>query len=493
MPDKLRILFAAAEAAPFTKVGGLADVASALPKALSRMGHDVRLVTPRYRTTRVERPTAAVLGGPLVVQVMGRSCPVNVSQTTLNSEVTTYLLENEEYFGRRPVYGEPDDLERFAAFSRAVLEVPRRLGWAPDILHCHDWHSAPAVAFLRKDHAGDPVYSSTASVFTIHNLAYQGQFDGYFEERAGFAKYTRDLDACCRLSEGNMMALGIFYSDVVSTVSETYSQEILTPEHGEGMDGLLKMRKVKPYGIVNGIDYEEFDPAKDRCLVANYDVSSLGKRALNKKALQEKAGLPVDNEKPLFGMVGRLAAQKGVDLVAQAMKGLVNLDAQVVILGSGEQEYVDMLKEAVAPYPKAVWALMSFDLTLAQLIYGGCDIFLMPSRFEPCGLGQMIAMRYGAVPLVRHTGGLVDTVQDCSPDLSHGNGFVFQRYAAEDLLEAARRAVGAFRTRRDAWRGLMLRDMRSDLSWTASAARYESMYRDALRLKASGAPVTAPE
>jgi starch synthase len=292
------------------------------------------------------------------------------------------------------------------------------------------------------------------------------------------------MDSACGPQYNNMMSLAIFHSDIVSTVSENYAREILTPVYGEGLDPILRWRKIKPYGIVNGLDYDDFDPAKDPHLAARYNASTLERKALNKEALQRRVGLPVDRERPLIGMVGRLSAQKGIDIVVPAMGHLVE-EAQVVTLGKGEEEYEQKITEAMTPYPQAARALVTFDAALAQLIYAGCDIYLMPSRFEPCGLGQLIAMRYGTIPLVRHTGGLVDTVQDCTADLSQGNGFVFQRYSSDDLVEAARRALAAFQYQKEAWRQLMLRAMSADYSWKASARKYEAMYYDALRFKDS--------
>ncbi|MDP2743442.1 MAG: glycogen/starch synthase [Dehalococcoidia bacterium] len=482
MSKKLKILFAAAEVSPFTKVGGLADVAGALPKALQRLGHDVRVVTPRYGGTRDNGAATRITDRPFGVPALGETEEVTVSHSSLNGGVPVYFLENQKYFERPAVYGEPDDLARFTLFSRALLEVPRLLGWQPDILHCHDWHAASAVAFLGKDK--DPWYRSTASVFTIHNLAYQGWFDDHFEERAGFAKYTQDLDNACGRQFNSMMSMALFYADIVSTVSEQYAREILTKEYGEGLDSLLRHRQVKPCGIVNGIDYEEFDPAKDTRIAATYDSSTPERKVLNKTALRKRLGLPASKNRPLIGMVGRLAAQKGIDIVAPIVRDLAQ-QAQLVILGSGQPEFERKIKEAVALFPRAARLVMGFDAGLAQLIYAGSDIYLMPSRFEPCGLGQLIAMRYGTIPLVRHTGGLVDTVRDCDDDLSHGNGFVFRRYASKDLVEAAGRAVTAFRTQKEAWRQLVVRDMAADYSWEASARKYEAMYLEALKLKAS--------
>lgn len=456
----LRVLFAAAEASPFSKVGGLADVAGALPKALTRLGHDIRLITPRHATHGSEGDWPVVAS--FEVWRMGRSEQILLREANLGDRVPVYLVENGTYLGRPRVYGEPDDLERYLFFSQAALEAPKRLNWQPHVYHCNDWHTAPVTYGLRNLAWGDPFYAAIASLFTIHNLQYRGP------------DHLSDV-----------MGPGIFHADLVSTVSETYAREILTPEYGEGLHLLLQLKQERLFGIVNGIDYDEFNPATDPHIPANYDATSLDKRAINKRALQERAGLPQRPEVPLFGMVSRLADQKGFDLLAQVLDPLFQeLEVQFVLLGMGEEHYQRLLQEVAARYPGKACVFLAFDVDLAQLIYAGSDLFLMPSRFEPCGLGQLIALRYGSIPLVRHTGGLADTVQDCGPELDRGNGFVFESYEASTLLDTLRRATHAFQTG-GAWHHLMVRAMAGDFSWEASARKYVALYRRAVELKAN--------
>ncbi len=478
MEQPLRILFAVTEAAPLAKVGGLADVAGSLPQALRRRGHDVRLIMPRYSSIAGQFPA---VGQPFTVPIMGRQEPASLRQAFLDGGVPVYLVESERYFHRQAVYGEPDDLERFTFFSRAAIEAQARLDWQPDILHGHDWHAGLAVALAAKQRAqGDPAVRC-ATVFTIHNLAYQGWFDGSFANQAGFGALLPPNPPL-----GSTMALGIYYSDVISTVSPTYAREIMTPEYGEKLDPLLRSRQPHVYGIINGLDYSLFNPASDQHIPAKYDAKSVDKKAQNKAALQKRVGLKEDPNVPLMGMVGRLAGQKGLDILPQAVEPLLAGKVQLVLLGSGEPQYRPPLEALAAKYPGRVAIIFAFDLALAQWIYAGADVFLMPSRYEPCGLGQLIAMRYGTVPVVRRTGGLADTVPDAGPRLAEGRGFVFDEYTPEALRVALERAVAAYGQPK-AWRQLQTRAMAADFSWESSAVQYERMYGTALTLARQGA------
>lgn len=483
MRQSLKVLFAAAEASPVVKVGGLADVTGALPQALRRMGHDVRLVMPKYGKIDTPKFPAISLSEGFNVPIMGNREHISIQKLSLNNKMPVYLLRNDKYFERPAIYGEADDLERFLLFSLAITEVSKTLNWKPDIIHCHDWHTGMAIPLLKIAREQDPFYSSCASVFTIHNLAYQGWFDDFFAHQATLHQYLPPPGDPLREKVYSMMGLAILYADVVSTVSETYAREILTPEYGEELELVLQQRQKDLYGIVNGLDYEQFNPATDPLIAANYDMNSLEKKAVNKTALQAKSGFPARAEVPLLGMVGRLSAQKGMDLVAEALEAhLQEADIQFVFLGTGEEKYKEPLERIATKYPARARMFFTFDPSLAQLIYAGCDIFLMPSRFEPCGLGQLIAFRYGTIPVVRHTGGLIDTVQNCSPDLSSGNGFVFERYEAEELVAAIRRAWAAFQ-QKEKWHQLMRRVMMLDFSWDAAAKKYEDLYYRALHHK----------
>ncbi len=487
MTQPLKVLFAVAEASPLIKVGGLADVAGALPKALIKLGHDVRVVMPGY--TLIDRnkyPASPITHTfSVLMSVFGRRASASLSLVTSPRGVPVYLIENAKYFGRSAVYGEPDDPERFLFLCRALLEVPQKVKWQPDIIHCHDWHTGATVGLMKAVYSADPFYRSCAAVFTIHNLAYQGWFDENFINSVGLAALLPWAENQTKPYLLRMMGLGIYYADVISTVSETYAQEILTPEYGEGLDPLLRQRKDRLYGIVNGLDYEEFNPATDTHLIANYDLTNPEKKALNKAELQKKAGLPVDPNIPLIGMVSRLDEQKGMDILVHALGPLLSEGSfQFVLVGTGREQYHKALKEISAEYPSKVAIFLAFDPGLAQLIYGGSDFFLMPSHFEPCGLGQLIALRYGTIPIVRHTGGLIDTIKDCSPDLSEGNGFAFVPYKPEALLSVVKRALTAFQNK-NAWHSLIKRAMSQDFSWDKSAIKYEQLYQTALNFVAS--------
>jgi len=458
------------------KVGGLGDVAGSLPQAIRQLGHDIRLVMPAYASIDRKKYNVIPNLAKFNLNILGSLQQVGISQITLNGDVPLYLIENPKYFGRPAVYGESDDLERFVFFSQVIMELPRQLGWQPEILHCHDWHPALAVSLLKVARQNNPAWSGCASVFTIHNLAYQGWFGEYFAIRAGISQFLLPPAHPLRAKAFSTMALAIWHADAVSTVSPTYAREILTPKYGENLEQLLQQRRRDLYGIINGLDYQQFNPATDPYLTANYDATSLERRVQNKLALQSRSGFETINIIPLVGMVGRLAAQKGTDLVAEALGPLLETtNIQFVFLGTGEEKFKQPLEQVANRYPKRVKLFFSFDPDMAQLIYAGCDMFLMPSHFEPCGLGQLISLRYGAIPVVRRTGGLADTVQDVSSDLSSGTGFVFEEYHHKALIEAVKRAVNAFQ-QQAAWRQLVLRGMVTDFSWDTSARKYQELY-----------------
>jgi starch synthase len=471
----MKILFVAAEATPLVKVGGLADVIGSLPKALVEIGHDVRVIMPRYGIIDpADFPTSPVIDD-LNIEIMRTIERVSLEVTELGSKVKVYLLGSDDFHNSIEVYGK-GELERFLLFCRAVLDILPELDWQPEIVHCHDWHTALIPLWLKKNNY------HYASIFTIHNLAYQGFFDGRFLIDADLEK-----DWQLRLTDMpdpplNFMSQGILWADLVTTVSETYAKEILTPEYGAGLDYLLRYRQDRLFGVVNGLDYDEYNPATDAFIPVKYDVYAVDKRIDNKRALQKRAGFAEDVEVPLIGMVSRLDEQKGLDILTSSFDILFReTEVQMVILGKGREEYHNLLRQAASRYPNQLAVFIEFDDALAHFIYGGCDMFLMPSRFEPCGLGQLIAMRYGAIPIVRHTGGLVDTVQDLTKDMRKGNGFVFRGYDSEAMLAAIQRAVNSYKKK--AWHNVMRRIMTLDFSWQASARRYESIYRKALELK----------
>jgi len=474
-----KVLFIAAEANPLAKAGGLGDVVGSLPRALRQAGHDVRIAIPRYSSINLES-YQTIRQGNFAIPFMGRQEEISIIQVLLKDVVPVYLLENQRYFDRPAIYGENDDLERFLLFSMAAMEVPRKLNWQPDILHCHDWHAGMVAPLLKIDHRNDAFYSSCASIFTIHNLAYQGWFDNFFAERASLHEYMPPLEDPYRDKCYSMTGLGIYHSDFVSTVSETYAREILTAEYGEGLETLLQKRQDSLIGILNGIDYEQFNPSTDRIIAANYDVGTLNRRIVNKTVLQEKAGLPVDAGIPLLGFAGRLVDQKGIDILIGDTGALESLlaktDIQFVLQGVGDAKYEESFKKLGGIYPNKVRVFINLDFSLAQLIFAGSDIFLVPSRFEPCGLTPLIAMRYGSIPVVRRTGGLTETVAGYSPDLSGGLGFVFEQYDANELLVTLSLALTAFKNE-NAWHKLMVRAMQADFSWKASIQKYEALYK----------------
>jgi len=472
----MRVLFVASEISPLAKVGGLADVVGSLPKALTGLGHDVRVMIPRYGGIDVRQYSVDTVKDGFKLSVLGGTQPAILKIANLKDRVPVYMIENQKYFGEKEVYGK-DDLKRFLFFSRAIFEVLPQLDWQPEIVHCHDWHASLVVMWQKK--AGYPY----GSIFTIHNLAYQGAFDGGFLIASNLKKDWENYPTGAPKPPLNFISQGILWADLVTTVSETYAKEIITPEYGEGLEAILNYRRESLLGIVNGIDYEEYDPETDPYVPVRYSSSGLERRIANKLALQKRANLPEDTEIPVLGMVQRLDEQKGFDILEKAIDPILKgTKVQLVILGRGRECYENMLKQIASRYPQQIALFVTFDSPLAHLIYAGCDMFLMPSRFEPCGLGQLIAMRYGALPIVRHTGGLVDTVPELTPDLSQGNGFVFKDYTPEALLKAAKKAIKAFRNKK-AWYEAMQRVMKLDFSWQASAMKYEAAYQQVLGMR----------
>jgi starch synthase len=474
--SSFKVLFIAAEASPLVKVGGLGDVAGSLPKALRRAGHDVRLAIPHYSLINLNRYQISYLG-EFSIPFMGDELGIGMTEVLLKDGTPVYLLGNDRYFDRTNIYGEPDDLERFLIFSRAAVELPKKLNWRPDIFHCHDWHTGMVPGLLKIAYGYDDFYSSYASVFTIHNIAYQGWFDDFFAQRAGLHEYLPPPDDPLRSRAYSMTGLGIYHSDVISTVSKTYAKEILTPEYGMGLEGLIQKRRDSLFGILNGLDYEECNPATDKALAANFDLSKLDERAKNKRALQEKTGLPVNIEIPLLGLAARLVDQKGVDILVPALDNLFReADVQFVLQGTGEFRYEESLRNLEARYPDKARIFLELDFSLARLIFAGCDIYLSPSRFEPCGLSHLIALHYGAIPVVRHTGGLAETIPDYSTDTASGLGFVFESYNTDNLSLALNRALEAYHRKKE-WYMLMIRAMKADFSWQVSLPKYEALYK----------------
>lgn len=467
----MKVCFVAAEASPLVKVGGLADVVGSLSKVLSKRGHDVRIVIPGYglidKTKYNSQPVAQFF-----IEVLSRKEEVSL-KLLFYENLPIYLIENERYFGGRAIYyTEAEDVERFFFFSKAFIEALGYIPWKPDIVHCHDWHTALITLWAK----GLPF----ATLFTIHNLAYQGYFSPSFLTSSGLDIYFQRKDLNI---PPKAMALGILYADIITTVSQNYAQEIKTPQFGEGLDHLLRYRSEDLIGILNGIDYDEFNPATDPYLPVNYDASSLEKKERCKAELIRKVGLS-PSPSPLIGMVSRLDKQKGFDILSEAVEPLLSEgEIQLIVLGRGRGYYEELVSSLAQRYPSQMKAIIAFDIPLSHLIYAGADLFLMPSEFEPCGLGQLIAMRYGTIPIVRQVGGLADTVKDLSPDLSSGWGFVFKDFNPQALNQAIRRAIKVF-SNKTLWQTLQRRAMALDFSWSSSVPLYEKVYQKALEKKA---------
>ncbi len=486
--DPLRVLFLSAEVTPFAKTGGLADVAGSLPRALHSIGHDIKVVMPRYGRIDLQKFGLKEAVHSLEVPIDDRSEACRILQGSLGTgenKVPIYFVDNPRLYDRDGIYMYPDDAERFLYFSRAAIELAKALGWSPDIIHSNDWHTALVPNWLKTLYKDDEFFAGTATVYTIHNLAYQGIFGHRVLEIAGLAEYGfvyhPDLGALNEVID--FMARGILFADVITTVSKKYAEEILTPEYGEKLDPILRDRKDRLFGILNGIDMETLNPATDPYLYTNYDSRSLGKKVENKLALQKHLGLPERPDVPLLGIISRLTDQKGFDLLAQIADPLFSFnDIQFVLLGTGEERYHHLFQQVAQRYPRQVSANFTFNTPLAQRIYAGSDMFLMPSKFEPCGLGQMIAMRYGSLPVVRETGGLADTVENYDPVTHSGHGFTFKQYDAMALYTALVRAVETYQYPRT-WQTLVRRGMRKDFSWGRSAKEYVKVYRAALRFR----------
>ena len=481
----MKILFVASEVAPFSKTGGLGDVAGALPMALAAAGHEVAVVSPRYGFVDPARhgftrpgPTVHA-GGESAVLL---AAPLGGAQA--------YLLEHERFYGSRAApYGErgrdyPDNAQRFAFLCRGALDLPRAVGFEPDIVHLHDWQAALGAVLLRREHAQEAWARRARVVFTIHNLAYQGLFPKQALPAIGLPWELFRLEGLEFYDQVNFMKAGLIFADALTTVSKNYAREILTPEHGCGLDGLLRHRARHLTGILNGIDDLVWDPARDRYLSAHFGPRDLSGKAHCKKALQLELGLPVRREVPVMAMVGRLAEQKGIDLVAAVLPEIMALEAQLVVLGSGQREYEQLLARAARERPARLAVRIGFDEALAHRIEGGADLFLMPSRIEPCGLNQMYSLRYATVPLVHAVGGLEDTVLDFDGHRS-GNGFKFRDYHPRAMMTALRRALDVYRDG-PAWQGIMLRGMAEDHSWRRSAELYERLFQG-LRAKVATA------
>lgn len=476
---KMQIVFASAECAPFVKTGGLGDVAGSLPAALVRAGAEVIVMVPKYATIKDEYKAQMEHFSDFYVSLGWRNEYCGLEK--LEHDGVTYMfIDNERYFARDYPYGFFDDGERFAFFSKAITESLQHLpaGFECDILHCNDWQTALAPVFLREFYQGLPLYDRVKTVFSIHNVAFQGQFsDTVMEDILGVAHIPAAASQLrCDACSVNYMLGALRYADAITTVSPTYANEIQTPEFGEGLDGVLRERSYALQGILNGIDVAGFDPATDRRIAANYTVDDRSGKAVCKAKLQEELGLEVRDDRPLMVMVTRLTRQKGMDLVMYALDRILAGGVQVAVLGTGDRDYEDGLRYFQDKYPGTMAARIEFDPALSQRMYAAADMFLMPSKFEPCGLSQIIAMRYGTLPIVRETGGLKDTVQPYNEFTGEGTGFSFSNFNGDEMGDAVFRAARLFWDNRDAWNQLVTQAMSQDFSWTRSADKYLDLY-----------------
>lgn len=476
---KMQIVFASAECAPFVKTGGLGDVAGSLPAALVRAGAEVIVMVPKYATIKDEYKAQMEHFADFYVSLGWRNEYCGLEK--LEHDGVTYMfIDNERYFARDYPYGFFDDGERFAFFSKAITESLQHLpaGFECDILHCNDWQTALAPVFLREFYQGLPLYDRVKTVFSIHNVAFQGQFsDTVMEDILGVAHIPAAASQLrCDACSINYMLGALRYADAITTVSPTYANEIQTPEFGEGLDGVLRERSYALQGILNGIDVAGFDPATDKRIAANYTVEDRSGKAVCKAKLQEELGLEVRDDRPLMVMVTRLTRQKGMDLVMYALDRILAGGVQVAVLGTGDRDYEDGLRYFQDKYPGTMAARIEFDPALSQRMYAAADMFLMPSKFEPCGLSQIIAMRYGTLPIVRETGGLKDTVIPYNEFTGEGTGFSFSNFNGDEMGDAVFRAARLFWDNRDAWNQLVTQAMSQDFSWTRSADKYLDLY-----------------
>ena len=471
----MKVLFAASEAHPFIKTGGLGDVMGALPKSLVKLGVDVRVVIPKYKNIKDELKQKLQFVKWFTVSVGWRNQYCGIFQYQYKG-VIYYFIDNEYYFNRDGLYGYFDDGERFAFFNRAVLEFIKQIDWQPDLINCNDWQTGMVSVLLNLEYKKDEFYSKIKTVFSIHNLLFKGSFSPkVLPELFGYdymplVNGSVELDGSVSFLKG-----GLNYCDQITTVSNTYAEEIKTPQYGEGLDGFLRSKSYYLMGIVNGIDYEEFNPQDDKLIFKNFNINSIDNKVQNKLSLQRELGLPQKKDTPMIGLISRLTHQKGCDLIVNMIDRLLQRDIQLVILGTGDYWYEETFKNLQYRYPDKVSANIKFDNTLAHKIYAATDMFLMPSLFEPCGLGQLIALRYGSIPIVRETGGLKDTISPYNQYNGVGNGFGFKNFNSNELMQIIEYALTIYNDK-DAWNNIIRQAMNSDNSWEKSAMQYKWLY-----------------
>jgi starch synthase len=488
MERPLKILFATPEAVPFAKTGGLADVAGALPKSLQALGCEVKLVMPYYRMVKESGLPLQYMGKEIEIPIGDEKLKADIYLGHLNQDIPVYFFGREEFFDREYLYNTPkgdyfDNAERFIFFSKAALIFCQHLEFSPDIIHHHEWQTGLISAYLKSTYQNDPLFSYTAAVFTIHNIAYQGIFKKEKFWLTGLPSEMYNPEGIEFWERINFMKAGIVYADAINTVSQKYSEEIQTPEYGYGLEGILRKRKESLYGILNGVDYQDWDPSYDPHLAAPYHLEDISGKKECKKDLLREFHLPSSLESvPLLGMISRLADQKGFDLLMEILEGLFALDIGLVLLGTGEQKYHDLFTQVAQRYPQKAGIRIAYDDRLAHKIEAGADLFLMPSKYEPCGLNQIYSLKYGTIPVVRATGGLDDTITSYDPATKKGNGFKFTRYDAKEFFNTIKMAI-SFYSQSEHWRQLLRNAMAADFSWERSAEAYLQLYRKALEKK----------
>ena len=478
-----KVLFVTSEAVPFIKTGGLADVAGSLPKYFNSDEYDVRVILPKYLCIKKPYLENLKYVDHFYMYYLGKERYVGILTAQIEG-INFYFIDNEEYFGGEKPYGDWFlDLQKFCFFCRAALNALPTIGFQPDVIHCHDWQSGLVPVLLKDSYAGSDFYKDIKSVMTIHNLKFQGVWSiPIIKEFTGLSDYYFTADKLEAYNDGNLLKGGLVYADKITTVSNTYAEEIKTPFYGERLDGLIRARAKDLVGIVNGIDYTDFNPETDKSIAAPFNADNFRTEKIKDKlALQKETGLPVDESKLLIGIVSRLTDQKGLDLIEYVMDELCKEDIQICVLGTGDPRYENMFSHYAELYPDKVAANIFYSDELSHKIYAGCDAFLMPSLFEPCGLSQLMSLRYGTLPIVRETGGLKDTVEAYNEYEGTGTGFSFKNYNAHEMLNIIKYAEKVFNDSREQWDNIVERAMRTDYSWSNSARQYEALYDSLLR------------
>ena len=480
----LKIVFASSEVTPFAKTGGLADVSASLPSAMASLGHQVRIVMPMYRSVMEGPYKLELMESSIEIPYRGQLLKAKVYHSKIEPNLLIYFIRRDEFFDRSGLYRLPegdyfDNPDRFIFLSRGVLHLLKLIGFQPDIIHCNDWQTSLVPVYLKSLYKDDPFFRSTRTIFTIHNLAYQGVFPKEYMDVSGLPKELFSIKGIEYYGKINFMKGGIMLADIISTVSERYAQEIRTPEFGYGLDGVLRDRSGDIYGVLNGVDYSEWNPETDPHIAVNYSAKDLSGKEKCKEALMKILELQGPEEYPIIGMITRLADQKGFDLLAEAIDELLKLELFLVLLGQGEEKYEKRFSEEGKKHNGRFGVRITFDSILAHRIEAGADMFLMPSRYEPCGLNQMYSLKYGTIPIVRATGGLDDTIKEFDPKTEKGNGFKFSEYSSKALIEKVKKALAMYQNK-ELWMKLVKNAMSEDFSWERSALKYQDIYYQAL-------------